>query len=115
MRAIHSTNALIAITHLVVGVVFVLVGLPMIQEQVPPNSFFGIRIEETLSDEAMWYRVNKLGGYAMVLAGFCTSFTGVFAWRRKNQWSPKKMGLITVGGMVLYLVIFNTIAIQMAL
>ncbi|GAB5556678.1 MAG: hypothetical protein SchgKO_08910 [Schleiferiaceae bacterium] len=115
MQSVQSTNAMVALTHIIVGIVFVLVAYPLIQESVAPNDTYGIRIEETLSDDEVWYRVNKMGGYAMALAGFCTSFLGLLAWRKRKQWKPAKMGIITVGGMLLFLTLFTTIAIQMAI
>lgn len=115
MQSSQSTNTILALTHILVGFVFVLVALPLIQESVAPNGTYGIRIEETLADEVVWYRVNKMGGYAMALAGVCTSVLGFLALRKRKQWKPAKMGMITVGGMLLFLTLFTTIAIQMAL
>ena len=42
--------------------------VPLILERVPPNRVYGIRTRRTLEDEALWYRVNRVGGWMLLVA-----------------------------------------------
>lgn len=47
-----------------------LVSVPLILGKVPRNSFYGVRIHSTMSGpEAEWYRLNRIGGMALFVAG----------------------------------------------
>ena len=49
--------------------IFVLIGVPMAMDLVPPNSFYGIRTQETLASEELWYAANSAAGTAAILSG----------------------------------------------
>ncbi len=51
------------------GVVFIAFGIPLLRGRVPPNSWYGCRTEKTLSDEKVWYAVNRVTGRDLVGAG----------------------------------------------
>jgi hypothetical protein len=42
--------------------------VPLILQRVPPNRLYGIRTRRTLEDEALWYRVNRVGGWMLLVA-----------------------------------------------
>jgi uncharacterized membrane protein len=44
-------------------------GLPLVLGMVPPNRLYGFRTRKTLSDDGVWYRVNRFAGWAAMLAG----------------------------------------------
>lgn len=48
---------------------FVVLGIPLAMRKVAPNRWYGVRTAETLSNTEIWYRVNALGGKAMIAAG----------------------------------------------
>ena len=60
---------LITLFFIVDGVLLIALGVPLLQGQVPPNSWYGFRTRKTLSDEKIWYAVNRVAGKDMVLAG----------------------------------------------
>jgi SdpI/YhfL family protein len=45
-----------------------LVAVPLVLGLIPRNRFYGIRTAKTLSDDDVWYRVNRLGGVAVMVA-----------------------------------------------
>ncbi|MDD5169223.1 MAG: SdpI family protein [Syntrophales bacterium] len=45
-----------------------LLSIPLIGGFIPPNRGYGIRTAKTLSDPQLWYRANKFGGWALLLA-----------------------------------------------
>jgi len=60
-----------------VGAMFVLFGnlLPLARS----NFIFGIRTPWTLSNDQVWTRAHRVGGYAMVAAGLLTMVSALFA------------------------------------
>ena len=70
-----------------VGALFVAVGYPLLRGRVPPNYWYGYRTRWTLSDEEVWYRVNRVTGRDMIEAGFAVlvvSLTLLAFSRRMN-------------------------------
>ncbi|HEX7680588.1 MAG TPA: SdpI family protein [Thermoanaerobaculia bacterium] len=45
-----------------------LVAVPLVLGLIPPNRLYGFRTAKTLSDEGIWYRVNRLAGFAVMIA-----------------------------------------------
>ena len=66
------------------GVVLAGVGVPLLLGRVPPNSWYGCRTSRTLSDERVWYAVNRVAGRDLILAGVIVvvSSLAVFAFGR---------------------------------
>ncbi len=52
-----------------VGVLFIALGVPLLRGRVRPNFWYGCRTEKTLSDERVWYAVNRATGRDLVAAG----------------------------------------------
>jgi uncharacterized membrane protein len=46
-----------------------LVAIPLVLGLIPRNRVYGIRTAQTLSDEKVWYRSNRFGGWAVLLSG----------------------------------------------
>lgn len=69
------------------GVVFIALGIPLFLGRVRPNWWYGCRTKKTLSDERVWYAVNRVtgrdlmaGGVALVVASLAVLIFG----RRMN-------------------------------
>jgi len=52
-----------------VGLLFVALSIPLIQERVPPNSTYGFRTAKSLSDPNIWYAINRISGRDLLVAG----------------------------------------------
>ena len=52
-----------------VGLLFIALGVPLIQERVPPNSTYGFRTAKSLSDPKIWYAINHIQGRDLLMAG----------------------------------------------
>lgn len=52
-----------------VGLLYIAPGVPLFRGQVKPNSWYGCRTTKTLSDEKIWYVVNRVTGRDMIAAG----------------------------------------------
>ncbi len=58
-----------ALLFTAVGLLFVGLGVPLLRGRVRPNSWYGCRTEKTLSDEKVWYAVNRVTWRDLVAAG----------------------------------------------
>ena len=54
--------ALYSLAFCGVGLLFVVLSIPLIQERVPPNSIYGFRTAKSLSDPNIWYAINRISG-----------------------------------------------------
>ena len=52
-----------------VGLLFIVIGIPFYLEKVGPNSISGVRLPKTYSDPRIWYAANKVFGQDMIIAG----------------------------------------------
>lgn len=52
-----------------IGLLFVVIGIPFYLEKVGPNSVSGVRLPKTYSDPRIWYAANKVFGQDMIIAG----------------------------------------------
>ena len=51
------------------GVLFIALGIPLLRGWVRPNFWYGCRTEKTLSDEKVWYAVNRVTGRDLAAGG----------------------------------------------
>jgi len=53
-----------------IGLMFLGLGLPLANNKVPPNRWYGYRVSRyQFEDDEVWYVINRRGGTHMVLAG----------------------------------------------
>jgi len=50
------------------AVLILLIAIPLILGLIPRNWGYGIRTTKTLSDDRIWYRANRYGGWAFLLS-----------------------------------------------
>jgi len=55
--------------HVGLALLLILICVPMIMEQVPPNRWYGFRTPRTLSDPNVWYPANRIAGQYLTIAG----------------------------------------------
>ena len=71
-----------------VGILFTGLSIPLIQDRVPPNRYYGFRTAKTLNDPGIWYKVNHLSGNDLCLAGVLITISSLMmlvigqTWRR---------------------------------
>jgi uncharacterized membrane protein len=53
--------------------VIALVSIPLILKVVPPNRWYGFRTTRTLSNEDLWFRANRIAGWAFLAAAGTTA------------------------------------------
>jgi uncharacterized membrane protein len=52
-----------------IGLLMVVLAIPMIIQKVPPNSWYGVRIKETIDNPDIWYPTNTHIGYLLLIYG----------------------------------------------
>lgn len=57
---------MIGIAHLFCALLLAALSLPLIQGQIEPNRFYGIRFSKSYSSREAWYAINRYGGKCMV-------------------------------------------------
>ena len=60
------------------ALLFFIAAVPLIFGLIPPNRFYGVRTSKTLSDDRIWYRVNRSAAAAIMLASGVYGLVAVF-------------------------------------
>ena len=58
------------------AVLLFIAAIPLVFGLVPPNRFYGVRTAKTLSNSALWYRVNRFAAVGMII---CSGLYGMVA------------------------------------
>ncbi|GJL38317.1 hypothetical protein TUM17576_51370 [Enterobacter hormaechei] len=53
----------------ITSLILMAIAIPLVLQKVKPNRWYGMRTSRTLNDEGQWYRVNRLYGKTMIVAG----------------------------------------------
>jgi hypothetical protein len=57
------------ILYVASGVLLVLLSLPLLWENIPPNGLYGFRVRATLDNPNVWYPANKFAAKRMLWSG----------------------------------------------
>lgn len=86
------------------GLLFILLGLPLKYEKVPRNWFYGFRTRKTLSNDEIWYAVNRLTGIDMIRTGAVVTASALILLALRNTIAPEtSIVVLTVTGACLTL------------
>jgi uncharacterized membrane protein len=83
------------LTPLLAGGLFILIGNVMPRAR--PNWLFGIRTPWTLTNDRVWERTHRLGGYLFVIAGILIALSGFL---RPAMQMPVFIATITVAAII---------------
>jgi uncharacterized membrane protein len=104
-----TENVGIPLVFVVVGIVFAAFGVPLMRGRVRPNFWYGCRTHKTLSDEKVWYAVNRVTGRDLVIAGgvvAACALAVLLFWRDANTDLVAAVmlcvALLSVGGMAVH-------------
>lgn len=62
----------IVVFFILFGILMVGLAVPMIREKVPPNSWYGLRIDATIDNPDVWYPANAFVGRLLIIYGLIT-------------------------------------------
>jgi uncharacterized membrane protein len=97
-----------------VGVLYIGLGIPLLLRRVPPNSWYGCRTQTTLSNEEIWYDVNRVTGRDLIITGIAviTSAVAVFMFRASVTPTLAAVFLLAVLVFGVALVVVNSVREQ---
>jgi uncharacterized membrane protein len=87
-----------------VGVVFAALGVPLLRGRVRPNFWYGCRTHRTLSDERIWYAVNRVTGRDMIVGGAIIIAAALFALAAGRGMNPTARAIVLLSVMLLSVV-----------
>lgn len=93
------------VLFLLMGALFVGLGWPLYKGKVKPNSLYGLRVGETMSDERVWYPANAYCGRDFLVLGAVTSLLAVLLslvpWPNEDVYALIMTALVTVGALAI--------------
>jgi uncharacterized membrane protein len=87
-----------------VGIVFVALGVPLLRGRVRPNFWYGCRTRKTLSDERIWYAVNRVTGRDMIVGGVCICAAALVTLAFGREMNPTARAIVLLSVTVLSVV-----------
>jgi uncharacterized membrane protein len=93
-----------ALLFALVGLLFVGLSIPLIQQRVPPNRYYGFRTRKTLSDSKIWYEANRISGHDLLVAGALLTITSFVMLMFAQRWKPEQVVVTLLSVMILSLV-----------
>ena len=88
--------------YLAGSALLVVLGVPLQRSWVPPNRWFGFRTPRTLSDPKIWYPVNRVTGFWLIVTGLAIAVTATIAhfWELDIIHAAVINGIIYIVGLV---------------
>jgi uncharacterized membrane protein len=68
-----------------VGLLYIALGIPLFRGQVRPNAWYGCRTTKTLSDEKIWYGVNRVTGRDMIVSGIAVLLSSLLVFLLRSH------------------------------
>ncbi|MCL4501421.1 MAG: SdpI family protein, partial [Deltaproteobacteria bacterium] len=66
-----------ALSHLIAGILIVVVSLPLIRRKIGRNRFYGIRVPAAFESEERWREINAYGGRLFLRWGIVVTLIGL--------------------------------------
>ena len=109
-----TENTFAALIFSMVGVLYIGLGIPLLLGRVPPNSFYGCRTKKTLSDEKLWYAVNRVTGRDLIIGGVAVVVTalGILSLRPRAHPNHAAMILLAVLVSSVVVMVINSLLAQ---
>ena len=68
-----------------VGFIYIALGIPLFRGRVKPNAWYGCRTTKTLSDERIWYAVNRVTGRDLIATGIAVLISSFVVFLVRTQ------------------------------
>lgn len=96
------------------GVLFVGLGVPLFQQRVPPNSWYGCRTTKCLGDQKIWYAVNRVTGRSLIEGGALMMVASLLMFALRNSLRPDyaAVGVIVLLISCTAFLVINSLRIQ---
>jgi uncharacterized membrane protein len=74
---LNSISWWTVLVFVLLGFLFVGSAIPLILQRVPPNPWYGFRVQSTLENPAVWYPANRYLGKCLLVVGLFVMVTSV--------------------------------------
>lgn len=74
-----------ALLFTAVGFIYIALGIPLFRGRVKPNYWYGCRTTKTLSDERIWYAVNRVTGRDLIATGIAVLITSLIVFLLRTE------------------------------
>jgi uncharacterized membrane protein len=96
-----SESVGLPLVFVAVGLVFAALGVPLLRGRVRPNFWYGCRTHKTLSDERIWYAVNRVTGRDLIIGGACIFAAALAALAAGRAMNPSARAIVLLSVLVL--------------
>lgn len=94
---------------LISGLILSMLSLPLAMKWVGPNPVYGVRIQRTLHNEQLWFRINSFGGWILCIVALVGIALSLFTVPI-GQLYPKLDWLAFMGSLLVALIAITTYA-----
>ena len=84
-----------------VGLLYIALGVPLFGGQVKPNAWYGCRTTKTMSDEKIWYAVNRVTGRDMIAAGIAVLISSLVVFLLRSQMNSDFAAAVLLAVLIL--------------
>ena len=95
-----TENTFAALSFSIVGILYIGLGIPLLLGRVPPNGFYGCRTKKTLSNERIWYAVNRVTGRDLIIGGVAIVLAALGIYLFGQRLSPNHAAIILLAILV---------------
>lgn len=97
-----------------VGIMYISLGIPLLRGQVRPNFWYGCRTTKILSDEKIWYAVNRITGRHLIVGGILVLMSSLAVFLLGSLLNPTFVVPILVSVAILSVagIVFNSLRTQ---
>jgi uncharacterized membrane protein len=86
------------------AMIIIVAAIPLILGFVPRNRMYGVRTSKTLSEESVWYRSNRFGGWVFILSSVVYLMVAYLCPTLKPRDANFSLWLLHLGAFVLPLI-----------
>jgi uncharacterized membrane protein len=85
------------VAYFILGMVFVALGVPLVQRRIPRNRWYGFRVRKTLATDAVWYAANEVAGRDMIWAGTIVAIVALASMGLAGTAEPATVAMVNLG------------------
>lgn len=83
-----------------VGLLYIGLGIPLLLGRVKPNSWYGCRTRKTMSNEWIWYAVNRVTGRDLIGAGVFLVISSIVIYIFGDRVNPDYAVIVLLAIMI---------------
>ncbi len=112
-----SENTRAALLFSITGLIYIGIGIPLFLGRVPPNVWYGARTLKTLSNDKIWYAVNRVTGRDLIVGGVAVLVVcvAIVLWGQSLHPTSVAVLLVTILVLSTIVMVIDTLRAQRSL